>query len=60
MIKFFAVIGVAFCMLFLGIITFGCYLSVATYVEKRRAEKRNQEEGNLKITADKPHRFKKN
>lgn len=57
---FFAVIGIMFCMLFLGVIAFGAFISVASYIEERRNNKRNREEGNLKVTADKARRFKKN
>lgn len=58
--KIFAVIGIIFSILFLGAFAFGCYMSLAAYIEECRTERRNRKEGNLKITADKAHRFKKN
>ena len=57
---FFAVIGIIFCILFLGAFAFGAIISVAAYVEERRKAGQNRREGNLRFTADKPHRFKKN
>ena len=60
MITFLAVIGGIFCFLFLAALLFGVIISIGTYVEEKRAYKRNRKEGNLKFTVDKPHRFKKN
>lgn len=57
---FLMIMGAIFCLIFLAAFAFGIVVSIGVYVEERRTDRKNREEGNLKITADKPHRFKKN